>query len=151
MTPPLVRALAAATAEGARVYLVSDRLDLATDMRSSFLAERGADAAAALFSLHPLHAGEAASAEGWCPAGRRTRKEGQPAAAAAEGAEAAQQPPPPPGGWLRMRPYLLPTERDKVCEKLARPAPVEALRALTDSTRPAVAARLPHAARAHCH
>lgn len=123
MTPPLVRALAAATAEGARVYLVSDRLDLATDMRSSFLAECGHDDDAPLFALHPLHDGEAASAEGWCPAGRRTRKEGQPAAAAAgEGAEAQQPPPPPPGGWLRMRPYLLPTERDKVCEKLARPA-----------------------------
>ena len=138
VTPPLVRALACVMRPGGQVFLVSDRWPLAIGMRTTFLAERsggcggggGGGEGAPLFQLHPLHGGAEAADEGWCsPAtaagcGRPSmRKEGAPAAMLAADADASQpaDEPAPPGGWLRMRPYFVPTERDKVCEKLWRP------------------------------
>lgn len=58
------------------------------------------------FRLHSLH--ETAAAE----AGWGEREDEGPAAAKGPAVE---------GGWLRLRPYGVPTERDRVCETHWRP------------------------------
>ena len=72
-------------------------------MRTDALAHGGG----ALFALHAAHK-ESGAARAW--------GEAEPPGGDAEAQEA-----PPEGGWLRVRPYGVPTERDKVCEAKWRP------------------------------
>jgi tRNA (guanine-N7-)-methyltransferase len=107
LTPALAAALAAALPPGGELFLVSDVLRVACEMRDVALAQGG-------FELHPLHA-TAGAPHGWEPGG------GGGGAADAGADAAAELAAPPPGGWLRVRPYFEPTERDKVCEAKWRP------------------------------
>jgi tRNA (guanine-N7-)-methyltransferase len=102
VTPALAAHLAAALPPGGEVFVVSDVLRIAREMRAVLLASGG-------FALHALHA-TAGAPHGWGEAGAG---EGEDAADAAQAA--------PEGGWLRVRPYGVPTERDKVCEAKWRP------------------------------
>lgn len=69
-----------------------------------------------LFALHPAHA-QSGAQRAWgepeAPPRQDEGGDGGDVAGAAEGA--------PEGGWLRVRPYGVPTERDKVCEAKWRP------------------------------
>jgi len=92
VTPQLAAVLASALPSGGEVFLVSDVRVVAEQMRDTLLAN-------AAFKLHARHLSDAAP-QGW---------------GEEEGVDA------PEGGWLRVRPYGVPTERDKVCEAKWRP------------------------------
>ncbi len=105
VTPALADALAAALSAGGEVLIVSDVCSLAESMRAIMLAQGS-------FALHPLHA-HAGADHGW----------GEDACRGDGSAGGSSEPsrPAPAGGWLRVRPYGVPTERDKVCEAKWRP------------------------------
>lgn len=115
LTPAFAGQIAEALRPGGELFLVSDVLAIASEMRAVALAT-GA------FRLHGLHE-SAASERGWGE--ERGQGEGEGERAAAGGGEAGGErrrgPPPPEGGWLRVRPYGVPTERDLVCEMHWRP------------------------------
>ena len=132
VTPALADTLAALLPPGGEVFLVSDVRRIAAEMRAVLLAQGG-------FALHALHA-TAATPLGWGEGGGTKRRRHEPRAgcdgderddggASVQTAEAAAiddddddaEAAPPEGGWLRVRPYGVPTERDKVCEKMWRP------------------------------
>jgi tRNA (guanine-N7-)-methyltransferase len=101
LSAALLTWLAAALPPGGELFLVSDVPHMARHMRTDALAHGGG----ALFALHAAHQ-ESGAARAW----------GEAEPGDAEAHEA-----PPEGGWLRVRPYGVPTERDKVCEAKWRP------------------------------
>jgi tRNA (guanine-N7-)-methyltransferase len=117
VTPALAALLAASLPCGGEVFVVSDVRRVALQMRTVLLATGE-------FRLHPLHA-TAGAQQGWGEPGdsdsdddpgSRRAGGGARAADAASGSGGHARRAPPDGGWLRLRPYGVPTERDKVCE-----------------------------------
>jgi len=131
LSAPLLTWLAAALPPGGELFHVSDVRYMAVHMRADALAHGGGG----LFALHPAHA-RCGAPRAWGEKPQETQEARQeqdlrprdgpsspppPAGEADAGDAAAPGEAPPEGGWLRERPYGVPTERDKVCEAKWRP------------------------------
>ena len=119
LSAALLTWLATALPPGGELFLVSDVAEMARHMRTDALAHGGGG----MFALHAAHASSGAP-RAW---GEAEAPEERPGGASRgsdggsdDGGDASREAP-PEGGWLRLRPYGVPTERDKVCEAKWRP------------------------------
>ena len=114
LSAALLTWLAKALPPGGELFLVSDVAEMARHMRTDALAHGGGG----VFELHAAHASSGAP-RAW---GEAEAPEERPTGGASSGSDDAPlREAPPEGGWLRLRPYGVPTERDKVCEAKWRP------------------------------
>ncbi len=120
VTPELIAIIAKVLPKGGRgeLFIVSDVLEMAEFMRDIVMKS-------GLFQLHPLHATNGSSV-GWGERAPSTSTDCGAAEEAAEGevAGTGAGTAGAEGGenikWLRTRPYIEATERDKVCETMWR-------------------------------